>query len=184
MQVIKDKEIIEDQWVHIADDTIPAEGCIIVSTARWKAERDALLARGGELGLRISPEDRIDDWAQDLDHFQLIGLEFPTFTDGRLFSVASILRRQFQYQGEIRALGGFIRDQIFFLSRVGVNSFEVKDTSDLEGALSALDDFSVRYQMANDNRGLRRCSRLARETARDSMESEPNTVNTVNTDGV
>ncbi|MGH8556056.1 MAG: DUF934 domain-containing protein [Methylococcales bacterium] len=151
MQVIKDKEIIEDHWVHIADDPIPAEGCITVSTARWKAEREALLARDGKLGLRISPEDRIDDWADDLAHFQLIGLEFPTFTDGRLFSVASILRRHFQYKGEIRALGGFIRDQIFFLARVGVNSFEVKDTSDLEGALSALEDFSVRYQRANDN---------------------------------
>lgn len=152
MQIIKDKEIIEDHWVHIADDPIPAEGCITVSTARWKAERDALLARDGELGLRISPADGIEDWADNLQHFQLIGLEFPAFTDGRLFSVASMLRRHFHYQGEIRALGGFIRDQIFFLSRVGVNSFEVQDRSDLEGALAALGDFSVSYQIANDNR--------------------------------
>ena len=150
MQVIKNKEIIEDHWLHIADDAIPAEGCITVSTARWKAEREELIARDGELGLRISPEDRIEYFADDLHHFQLIGLEFPTFTDGRLFSVATILRRHYGYQGEIRALGEFIRDQIFFLSRVGVNSFEVKDTSDLDGALSALRDFSVRYQAASD----------------------------------
>lgn len=151
MQVIKDKKIVEDHWMHIADDPIPAEGCITVSTARWKMEQDALLARDGELGLRISPEDRIEDFAADLRHFQLIGLEFPAFTDGRLFSAATILRRHYRYQGEIRALGEFIRDQIFFLSRVGVNSFEIKDTSDLEGALSALEDFSVRYQVASDN---------------------------------
>ncbi|MGH8551564.1 MAG: DUF934 domain-containing protein [Methylococcales bacterium] len=151
MQVIKDQEIIEDHWLHIADDPIPAEGRISVSAARWKAERENLLARDGELGLRISPVDQIDDFAGDLQHFQLIGLEFPTFTDGRLFSIAAILRRHYYYQGEIRALGGFIRDQIFFLSRVGVNSFEMNDTSDLEGALSALEDFSVRYQTACDN---------------------------------
>ncbi|MGH8477362.1 MAG: DUF934 domain-containing protein [Methylococcales bacterium] len=152
MQVIKDKEIIEDHWIHIADDPIPSEGCITVSAARWKAERDALLARDGKLGLRVSPEDPIDEWVEDLKHFQLIGLEFPAFTDGRLFSVASMLRRSFHYTGEIRALGGFIRDQIFFLSRVGVNSFEVHHGSDLECALSALNDFSVRYQVSNDNR--------------------------------
>ncbi|MCI0654410.1 MAG: DUF934 domain-containing protein [Methylococcaceae bacterium] len=151
MRLIKNREIIEDHWVHIADDPIPLEGCISVSTARWKAEREDLLARDGELGLRISPEDPIEDFAGDLKHFQLIGLEFPTFTDGRLFSVAAMLRRHYHYKGEIRALGGFIRDQIFFLSRVGVNSFEMKDTSDLEEALSALDDFSVRYQTASDN---------------------------------
>ncbi|MGR9105651.1 MAG: DUF934 domain-containing protein [Gammaproteobacteria bacterium] len=153
MQVIKDKEIIEDHWVHIADDPISAEGCITVSTARWKAEREALLARDGELGLRLSPEDRIEDFAQDLINFQLIGLEFPAFTDGRLFSVATMLRRHYGFKGEIRALGGFIRDQIFFLSRVGVNSFEFKNPSDLDGALVALEDFSVRYQKANDNLG-------------------------------
>lgn len=151
MQIVKNKAIIEDHWTHIADDPIPSEGCITVSTARWHAERDGLLVRDGELGLRISPEDRIEDFAEDLQHFQLIGLEFPTFTDGRLFSIAAILRRHYQYQGEIRALGGFIRDQIFFLSRVGVNSFEMKDTSDLEGALAALGDFSVQYQTASDN---------------------------------
>jgi uncharacterized protein (DUF934 family) len=150
MRIIKNKRIVEDHWVHIADDPIPSEGCITVSTARWKAERAALLARDGELGLRISPEDRIDDFAEDLQNFQLIGLEFPTFTDGRLFSVASLLRRRHQYPGEVRALGGFIRDQIFFLSRVGVESFELPEGTDLEEALSALDDFSVKYQPAWD----------------------------------
>ncbi len=150
MRIIKNKRIVEDHWVHIADNPIPSEGCITVSTARWKAERTALLARDGKLGLRISPEDRIEDFADDLQHFQLIGLEFPTFTDGRLFSVASILRWRHQYLGEIRALGGFIRDQIFFLSRVGVNSFEFGESYDLEEALSAFDDFSVKYQSAWD----------------------------------
>ena len=82
----------------------------------------------------------------------MIGLDFPVFTDGRLFSVARTLRDQYGYQGEIRAMGGFIRDQIFFLSRVGVNSFEMEEGSDLHGALSALDDFSVNYQVSSDGR--------------------------------
>lgn len=152
MQILKNKKIIEDHWQHIADDPIPPEGRITVSTARWKSERDALIARDGELGLRISPEDRIEDFAQDLLNFQLIGLEFPAFTDGRLFSVASMLRHHYGFKGEIRALGEFIRDQIFFLFRVGVDSFEIKQPSDLEDALSAFDDFSVHYQAARDER--------------------------------
>lgn len=151
MQIIKNKAIIEDHWQHIADDPIPSQGCISISSGRWKCERDALLSREGELGLRISPEDRIEDFAEDLPHFQLIGLEFPVFTDGRLFSIASILRVQYHYKGEIRALGGFIRDQIYFLSRVGVNSFEMTTTTNLEEALSMMDDFTVHYQIASDS---------------------------------
>jgi len=149
MQIIKDKEIIEDHWQHIADDPIPPEGCITVSLNRWKAEKDRLIAReGGELGLRLSTEDSLDEIADDLDHFQLIALEFPTFTDGRTFSFARLLRERCHFQGELRAIGDFLPDQVFFLARVGVNAFEFDETADLNDALAALDTFTVAYQAA------------------------------------
>jgi uncharacterized protein (DUF934 family) len=149
MQIIKDKEIIEDQWQHIADDPIPPEGRITVSLNRWKAEKDRLTAReGGELGLRLSTEDSLDEIADDLKHFQLIALEFPTFTDGRTFSFARLLRERCHFQGELRAIGDFLPDQVFFLSRVGINAFEFDETADLNDALAALATFTVAYQAA------------------------------------
>ncbi|MBC8392295.1 MAG: DUF934 domain-containing protein, partial [Deltaproteobacteria bacterium] len=77
---------------------------------------------------------------------QLIELDFPAFTDGRIFSHAWLLRGRYNYQGEIRATGHFMPDQVFYLSRVGVNAFNLEKTEDLPVALSNLNDFSVNYQ--------------------------------------
>lgn len=152
MLIIKDSEIIKDHWTHIADDPIPEDGCVTVSLSRWKAERDVLAARDGELGLRITSEDNLEEIVDDLAHFQLIALEFPVFTDGRCFSYARLLRDRYGYSGELRAVGNYIRDQVYFLSRVGVNAFEFAEPQDLQGALNSLRDFSVNYQACADER--------------------------------
>lgn len=152
MQIIKDGAIVEDHWTHIADDPIPEDGCVTVSLGRWKAERDALVTRDGELGIRITSEDDLEAIAEDLGQFQLIALEFPVFTDGRCFSYARLLRDRYGFSGELRAIGNYIRDQIYFLSRVGINAFEFAEPEDLHGALSALQDFSVTYQACADER--------------------------------
>jgi len=39
-----------------------------------------------------------------------------------------------------------MRDQVYYLSRVGVNAFSLEKTEDLPVALSSLNDFSVNYQ--------------------------------------
>lgn len=150
MQIIKDRAIIEDHWTHIADDPIPSEGRVTVSYARWKAEKADLTARDGELGIRLAPADAVEEIADDLDNFQLIALEFPVFSDGRGFSQARLLRGRYNFRGEIRAMGNFMLDQVFYLSRVGINGFELKNHEELEKALSALDDFSVKYQSSAD----------------------------------
>ncbi len=151
MQIIKDNSIAEDHWRHITDEPIPNDGCISVSVTRWKAEKNLLLSRHGDLGIRMSPEDSIEEVASDLMQFQLIALEFPIFTDGRSFSTARLLRSRYHYQGELRAIGDFLRDQIFFLTRVGFNSLEFNDENkDLQETLAALNDFSVTYQSSTD----------------------------------
>jgi len=152
MQVIKDWKIIQDHWVHLADEPITNDGFITVSIARWKTERSDLISRNGELGLRVTADDNLEEIADDLEHFQIIALDFPAFTDGRCFSYARLLRNRYQFSGEIRAIGAFIRDQIFFLSRVGVDSFEFKNPINLNEALKAAKDFTVCYQTSSDER--------------------------------
>ena len=77
---------------------------------------------------------------------QLIELDFPDFADGRLFSHAWLLRGRYNYQGEIRATGHYMPDQVFYLSRVGVNAFNPEKVEDLPVVLSHLNDFTVKYQ--------------------------------------
>ncbi|QSA95582.1 DUF934 domain-containing protein [Methylococcus sp. EFPC2] len=151
MQIIKDGLIVEDDWRHLADDeTVPAAGRYTVSSQRWLAEHPSLASGPDELGLRLRGEDKLEDLADDLGYFALIVIEFPTMADGRGFTLARLLRERYGYRGEIRARGEYIRDQIFFMSRVGINAFQFGEEQSLESLLPALSEFTVRYQAAVD----------------------------------
>ncbi|TAN67018.1 MAG: DUF934 domain-containing protein [Methylobacter sp.] len=146
MQIIKDKQIVDDSWSFVADDAELKDGNISVSIARWKKDKQQLLNSSDKIGVRIGPADSVEDIAADLKDIPLIELDFPAFADGRIFSHAWLLRGRYNYQGEIRATGHFMRDQVYYLSRVGVNAFRLENPEDLPVALNALNDFSVSYQ--------------------------------------
>ncbi|TNF91137.1 MAG: DUF934 domain-containing protein [Gammaproteobacteria bacterium] len=70
-----------------------------------------------------------------VDHPQLssllavekIVIEIETFTDGRVFSLARLLRDEVGFNGDLEVSGDFLPDQISFLQRCGVNSFSGED---------------------------------------------------------
>jgi len=146
MQVIKDKKIIDDTWQYVADDADLNTGDISVSLTRWQHDKAQLLNSKRKLGIRIKPADSVADIADDLDKVQLIELDFPDFADGRLFSQAWLLRGRYNYKGEIRATGHYMPDQVFYLSRVGVNAFKPENSQQLPAVLANLHDFTVNYQ--------------------------------------
>ena len=63
---------------------------------------------------------------------------------------AQLLRRRYQFTGEIRAVGKVQRDQLFYMARCGFDAFELPDGADTAVALTAFDDFSVKYQDSID----------------------------------
>jgi len=147
MQIIKDGHIIDDDIRHLADDEAPVPGRFTVSFERWQAEKAGLAAAG----VRLRDKNAVADIAADLPRLALVVVEFPALADGRGFSHARLLRDRYGYTGEIRARGGFIRDQVYFLSRVGVNAFEPAEGTRLEALLPALGEFTVNYQAAADH---------------------------------
>lgn len=148
MQIIKDRQIIDDNWQYVADDAGLRAGDISVSLTRWRQDKQQLLNRNGKLGVRLSPSDSLAELAGDLDKVQLIELDFPEFDDGRLFSSAWLLRARYHYQGEIRATGRYMPDQVFYLSRVGVNAFKPANAEHLAIELGYLNDYTVKYQQS------------------------------------
>ncbi len=150
MQIIKDKQLVANNWTYIADDEALTEGDITVSLNRWLKEKAQLQARQGEVGVRVFSADDVNLLAEDIKTLVLIEVDFPAFTDGRAFSHARLLRDNLGYQGEIRAVGSYMPDQAFYLSRVGVNAFAMEKQEDLAVALSTLDDFSVKYQASTN----------------------------------
>lgn len=155
MQIIKDRAVVEDDWQHVNGDLGAAlpEGKIIVSLDHWKADKDSLIRRKNSgLGVRLEPDERAEDIAEDIEHFQVIALNFPVFRDGRGFSTARLLRERYGYSGELRAVGDVLRDQMFYMHRCGFDAFEVRADRDIDDALSAFDEFTVKYQPAADEK--------------------------------
>ncbi len=85
------------------------------------------LASPHPLGLLVAPGDDVAKIAGDIDRFSSIAIEFPAFTDGRGYSSARLLVQRFGYQGEIRAVGDILFDQMEFMARCGVTAFVIKN---------------------------------------------------------
>jgi uncharacterized protein (DUF934 family) len=143
----------DDRWRHLGDDeSVPASGPVAVSWARWQKAEPTLHGRHDKLGLHLPNTIAPQEIADDLEHFGLIVLNFPKFTDGRAYSQARLLRTRFGYTGELRAEGDVLRDQLLFMRRCGFNSFVVGERAVKEDWTKAFGEFDVFYQQAPDNR--------------------------------
>ena len=114
----------------------PPEGQRLVPLAQWD----------GEPGVLLGPADDPAVLAGRLNGIAVIAIDFPQFTDGRGYSIARLLRERHGYKGELRAVGEVLRDNLFYLSRCGFDSFALSDSTQLEAALEGLSDFSEGYQ--------------------------------------
>ena len=95
----------------------------------------------------LAPADDPAALADDLASLALVAIDFPSFTDGRGYSSARLLRERLGYRGELRAVGDIQRDQLYYLSQVGFDAFAVAEERDVEAALAGLRDFSDGYQI-------------------------------------
>ena len=153
-RLIKNGEVINDSW-HLLDKDATLEGLpnsdsIIVPLALWLEHSHALKARDGGLGVWLDSDEEVESIADDLSQFQVVALNFPVFSDGRNYSNARLLRDRYQYQGEVRAIGDVLRDQLFFMQRCGFDAFALRADRNAEEALESLKDFSNCYQAATD----------------------------------
>lgn len=146
MQIIKDREIVEDSWQHLDDDAELVAGNVTVSVSRWQEQHETLSQHKGSLGIRLTGDDPLEEVVPDLSEFSLVVLIFLAFTDGRCYSFARLLRERYHFEGEIRAQGDVLQDQLFYMSQCGINSFELAYPERIEKALTVFDDFSDSYQ--------------------------------------
>lgn len=150
MPLIKESAEIDDMWTFIGDeDTVPATGCVTVPLARLVSDADALLARNTQIGVRLEPADDPQTLEPFLDRLGLIEVSFPKYTDGRGYSQAQLLRRRLGYEGELRAVGHVLTDQILYMNRSGFDAYSTTRAT-LPSVLKALKEYSAFYQPAAD----------------------------------
>lgn len=148
MPVLKDGKVIADTWISVSDDdAIPDAGDVFISLPRFLSETDVLKARQtGAVGVLLQPDDSPAALASDFDTIKAIAVNFPRFTDGRGCSTARLLRVRYGFQGEIRAVGDVLPDQIAFMARCGIDAF-VLSSSHIETARERVAGLGVAYQM-------------------------------------
>jgi uncharacterized protein (DUF934 family) len=88
----------------------------------------------------------VDPRTVSLDGVDRIDLTFPKFTDGRAFSQAFLLRRRIRFQGEIRATGDVLVDQLVQMQRSGFDVAVLRADQDLAVAQTQLDRYQDFYQ--------------------------------------
>ena len=177
MRIIENREIREDVYTRVLDDEqLPPDGDVIVSLTRWRADREALIARDGRVGVRCPGETEPAELAPDFAWWSVIALELPKFTDGRAYSTARLLRERHGWRGQLRAVGDVLEDQLFYLSRVGFDALELKPGKSLESAVRAFTTFSVVYQGATiEEQPLWRRTRRPSEVTREAEEGSDGT---------
>jgi uncharacterized protein (DUF934 family) len=154
MALIRNRKLTQDQWKLLPSlpegglPAIPEHGRVIVPLAVWTALREQLLAREEGVGVLLRPEDDPAAIARDLEHVEVIAVHFPSFTDGRGYSTARLLRERYGWRGELRATGDIQRDQLLLLERCGFDTLELREGEDVGVALAGFEDFSEAYQAA------------------------------------
>lgn len=147
-RLIKDGAVVVDRWTLLPDAyslaDLPPRAPVVVTLALWQAERGALRARGG-VGVLLAPEDDPAALAEDIGTLPLIAIEFPQFTDGRGYSTARLLRERHRFEGELRATGDVLRDQLYLMAECGFDAFALREDRDPDDALQGLRDFAGLY---------------------------------------
>jgi uncharacterized protein (DUF934 family) len=155
-KLIKDGQIVANTWALLAKPEgdaaaveVPA-GQVIIPVGVWNAQKDALQNRT-DIGVWLDSDEAAELIGADANRFAVIGVNFPLFMDGRSFSTARLLRERYGFNGELRAVGNFIRDQLCYLRRCGVNAFAFTNPeANLEEAVKSLSDLQEYYQAAVD----------------------------------
>ena len=87
-----------------------------------------------------------DPTTYSLEGVTRVELLFPKFVDGRAYSQAVMLRRRLGFQGDIRAVGDVLIDQVQQMSRTGFTSAELRADQSLDKARAQLQRFADFYQ--------------------------------------
>ena len=112
---------------------------------------DAFLDQSNAAAVRVEPGDDARELIPHLERLDLVEVNFPSFGDGRGYSSARILREA-GYDGELRAVGDVLVDQLAYMRRCGFDAFDPDAPLDAEDIEAAFARWPEVYQSAADAR--------------------------------
>ncbi|SDU29513.1 DUF934 domain-containing protein [Halopseudomonas salegens] len=140
--------IVDDPWQLVRGPEDPVPDTAILPLQRWRELHSMGDLQGQEIsrhGLLLQPDDEPETLLDWLPVLPLIAIDFPSFRDGRGYSQAYLLRTRLGWQGELRAVGDVLRDQLAHMRQCGFDSFAVREDKSVDDALKGLQGLSVLY---------------------------------------
>ena len=128
------------------------ESVQLVQFEEWLENIDSLSSKG--VGVVVNPTDDVELLKDSLDKIAIIVLDFNNFDDGRGYTHANLLSKRWKYLGEIIGVNAHI-DQLQFMLRSGVTSYNLLDNYKNIDEIDCSNGFSVCYQAAANNSGLK-----------------------------
>ncbi len=130
------------EFLSFRDGEAAQEPAVTVESFTGQSNSTAVRIEAGEDARELLPH---------LDRLSLVEVNFPAFGDGRGYSAARILREA-GYQGELRAVGDVLVDQIVAMRRCGFDSFHPSKALDDAAVERALTRYADVYQNSVDGR--------------------------------
>lgn len=157
-KLIRNGQLEDNPWRLYQPD--PASGFALppdtpgwmIDLPIWKALAHAQAGREHPVGIVMPVDADYNDLLLEAEalcarrDIAFIAIHFPQYGDGRGYSLAWMLRQEYGWRGELRAVGDVLIDTVHYLARCGFTSFVLKQGHDPELALKSLRAFSGHYQ--------------------------------------
>ena len=99
----------------------------ILSISQWRKVHHIVQEQKIDVAIEFSSNVCALSDQDEISKVAMIQINFETFKDGRPFTFAKMLRKKYNFKGEIRAAGHVLPDQFVFLIRCGFDSVEIKE---------------------------------------------------------
>lgn len=128
MPLMRDAQYVTDTYNVLTEtDELPASGNIIVPLSRIEDAKTRLQTTDGGIGVHVPNTAKPSELKALFNEVSLISIAFPSFSDGRGFSLAKRLRRD-GFSGTLRATGPLIADQYAHAKACGFDEIAVPET--------------------------------------------------------
>ena len=99
----------------------------ILSILQWRETKHIVHEQNINVAVEFSSNTCSLSDKDEISKAAMVQINFETFKDGRPFTFAKMLRKKYNFKGELRAVGHVLPDQFVFLIRCGFDSVEIKD---------------------------------------------------------
>lgn len=129
MKLLDASGLKQDAFKRVDDEhplaaVLPISKAILLPLTQLAQEGEALLKQGVRLGVFVPNTLKVKEIEGWLPRLSLIAVAFPSFSDGRGFSIARLLRRS-GFQGTLRASGPLIADEFAYALACDFDEVEV-----------------------------------------------------------